>query len=71
MASEDAETISQAIMDAVTSPAVMKGDAGEVTERSLSDLIQADRYVAAKTAATNGRRGLRFSRLIPDGTVQR
>ena len=71
MASEDAETISQAIMDAVTSPARMVGDAGEVEERSLADLIKADQYVAAKTAATNGRRGLRFSRLIPDGTVQR
>ena len=34
-----------------------------------SDLIAADRYAAGKAAATKATRGLRITKLIPDGTA--
>lgn len=62
-------TPAEAIAAAIASPARVRGDAGEVEARSLPDLIAAANYLASVDAATKGRRGLRITRLIPDGTV--
>ena len=52
-------------------PASVRTDAGEVTAQSISDMIEADRYLASRnaTAAGNTHRGLRFNKVIPPGTV--
>ena len=52
-------------------PKRVRTDAGEVEAHSLADMIEADKYLAARaaTAATNTYRGLRFNVLKPPGTV--
>jgi hypothetical protein len=59
-------------IDAVAQgPKRVRTDAGEVESQSLADMIEADKYLAARnaTAASNTHRGLRFNKLIPPGTV--
>lgn len=67
--SADAEAVSDALTSAATGPASASGDAGSVTQQPIPDLIQADQYFRAKDAATRAGRGLRFTRLVPDGTL--
>lgn len=52
-------------------PKRVRTDAGEVEAHSLAEMIEADKYLAARaaTAATNTHRGLRFNVLKPPGTV--
>lgn len=71
MSCDNATAAEDALLASLTSPASVSGDAGSVTQRSISDLIKARNYLAAVCAASQGRTGLRFSRLIPDGAVQR
>lgn len=60
-----------ALSAALAGPAKVTGDAGAVEQYPLVDLIAAHRYLAelALGAAGTRTRGLRFNRLIPDGTV--
>jgi hypothetical protein len=58
-----------ALISALTSPASVSSDAGSVTQRSVDDLIRARNYLAGACAAAQGRSGLRFTRLVPDGAV--
>lgn len=44
-------------------------DGETATARSIDELIAADRYLAAKAAAQNGRGGLRFSKFVPGGAA--
>lgn len=44
--------LTDTIEDAATNPQAMSGDAGSMTERSLSELIAADQYLAEKAALT-------------------
>ena len=61
------------IAETASGPKRVRTDAGEVESQDLGDMIEADKYLAAKNAATgsgtNKRRGLRFNRLIPPGTI--
>ena len=52
-------------------PKRVRTDAGEVESQSLADMIEADKYLAARnaTSAGNTHRGLRFNKLIPPGSV--
>jgi hypothetical protein len=52
-------------------PKSVRTDAGEVVSQSLAEMIEADKYLAARsaTAATNTHRGLRFNTLKPPGSV--
>lgn len=68
---DDEETI-ESIEDAIES--VAKGMVSSSSEngRSMStvpikDLIEADRYLKGKTAATKPHMGLRFTKCIPPG----
>lgn len=65
---EDAETIAAALAENLAAPKRVKGDAGEVEQHSIADLIKADQYMAAKCAASKPGRGLRLTKLIPGGT---
>lgn len=42
----------------------------EMEERSVAELIEADRYLAAKTASASGKKfGIAFVKLKPGGTT--
>lgn len=67
----NSETILEQIQTAAEGPSEVSSDAGTVKQFALSDLIAAHKYLASTEASTGRKSGLRFSRLIPDGTVQR
>ena len=71
MPCDDVNTANDALLAALTSPQQVSSDAGSVTQRSVSELIQAANYLASRCAAQsgNGGMGLRFTRLVPDGAV--
>jgi hypothetical protein len=50
-------------------PASVRTDAGEVVAQSIPDMIEADKYLAARNATAASNRGLRFNKLIPPGTT--
>ena len=50
-------------------PKRVRTDAGEVESQSLADMIEADKYLAARSATASSNRGLRFNKLIPPGTT--
>lgn len=62
-------TPQEAIESAALAPKKVAVDGQSVEEHSIRDLIEADRYLAAKRAAANSRPhfGLRFTKLIPPG----
>jgi hypothetical protein len=66
---EEIDGLRDVIREAAAGPSSVSGDAGTVSQRSLSELIEADKYLAAKESARAPRRGLRFSKLIPPGAV--
>lgn len=69
--STDETTSAAALVAALTGPRKASGDAGSVEQFSVTELIAADRYVIGKVAAQQRRRGMRFNRLVPSGTVGR
>lgn len=68
MACEDATAAADALTAAIAGPKRVKGDAGEVEQHPLPDLIAAEKYAASRCAGTSPRRGLRITKLIPPGT---
>ena len=62
-------SLEDAIRENATGPAKAAGDAGSVEQHSLTEQIEADRYLAAKQALQQQRRGLQFNKLVPPGTV--
>lgn len=70
MACANVELIDEALQKAVTGPAYIQTDAGTVSQHSLPDLIKVASYLAGTCAGNESRQGMRFSRFIPDGTVQ-
>lgn len=65
------DEVSDALKTAAQQPKRVRTDAGEVEAHSLTDQIEADKYLAAKAAASssNVHRGLRFNKIIPPGTI--
>jgi hypothetical protein len=61
--------LSDQILENAQAPAEIANDQGTVKEHALPDLIAADRYLAGKGAANNGKhRGVRFNKLVPPGS---
>ena len=58
--------LSSDIQTAATSPAEVQNGDQRVKARTVSEVIEADRYLAAKTAAATSPRVL-LSRLVPPG----
>lgn len=52
-----------------TTPQSVETPAGKVVARTAEDAIKLDQYTAAKAAAVNPRRGLRFTVLRAPGAV--
>jgi hypothetical protein len=69
LTTEQSESITQAIVDTATGPKSVSSDQGTVVAHSLSDLIEAERYLASNKAVKKANRGLRFSKFIPPGAV--
>lgn len=61
--------LTDTITAAAAAPLEAETPAGRARQQSLADLVEADRYLKALGAQTSPRRGLRFTRLIPPGTL--
>lgn len=61
--------LSSQIEQAANDPANVSVDGLSVGAKPIGDLIRADQYLAAKTAAASRRRGIRFSKLINPGAL--
>lgn len=64
-----APDLSSQIQSLANGPAEVSGDAGSVKQRPISELIEADRYLASKAAMSDPLRGLRFAKITPPGSV--
>jgi hypothetical protein len=64
-----AETVEDAIRENAEGPKRAQGDSGSVEQHSLKDQIEADRYLSSKQAVQDPKRGLRFTKLVPPGSV--
>lgn len=67
--SGNSDDLSQTITDAAGEPLKAAGDEGSMEGRSLSDLIEADRYLASKRVAQGKSRGFKISKFVPPGTA--
>lgn len=65
------DNIRQAIEQTASGPKRVRTDAGEVESQDISKQIEADKYLAARSAvaANNRHRGLRFNTIVPPGSV--
>jgi hypothetical protein len=61
------DEIRDAIETTAKGPARVRTDAGEVQSQDISKQIEADKYLAAKAAASTKARGLRFNQIVPGG----
>lgn len=71
MADSDPDVIasSAALAAAALGPKSVTVDGMTTVAQSPADLIAVDKYLRGKAAAASPRRGLRFTRLIPPGSV--
>ena len=63
------DEVSNKLAEAAVGPKRVRTDAGEVEAHDLDQIIEADKYIASKAAASTPNRGLRFNKLIPPGTI--
>ena len=63
------ESLDDAIRRAADGPKSAQVDGQRVEQHPLSDLVQADRYLAAKKAARGRYGGLRITRMSHSGAV--
>lgn len=62
------DDIEDIIAEQAAEPASMTTDAGTTTNRSMDDLIKADKHLANKRAAASGSLGIRLTKVVgPDG----
>lgn len=64
-----ADEITDAIESNATGPSEANMDGRQVKQHNLKDQIEADRYLASKTAAAAGGIGIRLNKLVPPGTT--
>ena len=67
-----ATDLSSSIASNAQGPAEARGDSGSVRQHRLRDLIEADRYLAAKDALADRTRktfGVRVGVLVPTGAI--
>lgn len=66
----DLDNAAAALAKSLTQPAKASGDQGSMEARSIPDLIMAHRYLAGLAAAKTGRKGVRYTRLIPEDAAR-
>ncbi len=62
------DELDNAIRDNAAGPRRAKGDSGEMEQHSLTDQIEADKYLAGKGALVKKNFGLTRAKIIPPGT---
>lgn len=62
-----AEDLEQTIRDNAAGPAKASNETGSVEQHPLRDQIEADRYLASKSAVANPKRAIRLTKLVPPG----
>jgi hypothetical protein len=62
------DELEQSIRENAQQPVKASGDSGSVEQHSLSEQIEADRYLQEKRAMKSRRLGLRFTKIIPPGS---
>lgn len=60
--------VSDAIDANAQGPKSASGDAGSVTQHSLADQIEADRYLRSQAAAESPKRGFNIAKFRPNGS---
>ena len=63
----DPVDLSDTIEDLAGAPLKVEADGHKIEEQRLSDVLDADRYLAQKSAAGKKTSGLRFVKLSPPG----
>jgi len=66
------DEIRTAIETTASGPKRVRTDAGEVEAQDIEQQIAADKYLAARAAVSgsgNTRRGLRFNKIVPPGSI--
>jgi hypothetical protein len=64
----DDPTITDALRENAAGPKRAQGDSGSVEQHSLTEQIEADRYLSSKEAAKKGL-GIRMTKVVPPGAV--
>ena len=62
-----ADQVEQTIRANAAAPKHVQIDGQTVTQRSMGELIEADRYLASKAAVAKSHRGLRFTKVVAPG----
>lgn len=57
------------ISEVANGPSKASGDAGSVEQQNLKDLVEADKYLANKSASRQQGLGIKRVQLIPPGAV--
>lgn len=65
----DPTDLADTIASEAQSVASSSADGQSATARSLGELIEADKYLAAKAARSSKRRGLLFTKLVPPPAI--
>ena len=61
--------LTETIIENAKSAKRAKGDNGELEQHNLKDLIEVDRHIANQQAANKGAKSLKFSKIVPPGSV--
>jgi hypothetical protein len=64
-----ADDLVDRIVENVTRPQSASNDMGSATQVPIREQIEADRYAKSIAAAANPHRGLRYSKVVPPGSV--
>jgi len=59
--------LSDAISETAKGPSRLAIDGNSTVAQKITDLIEADRYLASKKAMKKSCRGIRFANLVPHG----
>lgn len=66
---EDLDALENAIIENAQGPAKASDDTGSMEQHSLSEQIEADKYMRARQATRSGRGlGIKLTKLIPPGS---
>lgn len=60
-------SLDETIRENAQGPAEAHGDSGGIKQHSLTDQIEADRFLASKQAVKSKSRGVRFTKIAPPG----
>lgn len=63
------EDLNDSIAENAKNPKRAQGDAGSVEQHSLTEQIEADRYLASKAAAKSKGLGAKIAKMVPPGSA--